>query len=64
MNNHLSSHQIFEHKNDHDIWHWKSRIWIWDRHENVAGVKPVDEIPALSLSLSLLIIRSPTTIQI
>jgi hypothetical protein len=51
MNNHLSSHQIIEHKNNHDIWHWKSRIWIWDRHENVAGVKPVDEIPTLSLSL-------------
>ena len=27
-NNHLSL-QIIEHKNDHDLWHWKSRYWFW-----------------------------------
>jgi hypothetical protein len=23
-------------KTDHDIWCWKSRSWVWDRHKNMA----------------------------
>jgi len=43
MNNHLTP-QLIEHKEDHDIWNWKSRSWLetgskWD------WVKLVNRIP-------------------
>ena len=57
MSNHLS-HQTMEHKKDHSMWHWKSRSWFRTGHTNVAGWNQ------LMVSPPLLMIRSPTTIQI
>jgi hypothetical protein len=48
--NHLS-HQIIEHKKDHDIWRWKSRL---GQSQKDGGVKPVKfSFPSFALSLSL-----------
>ena len=53
--NHISP-QIIEHKNEPDIWRWKSlQVMACDRHSNVAGINPINGIP----SLTLFIIGSP-----
>ena len=36
------------HKQDHDIWRWKSKSWF----RTCCGIKPVDEIPPLDTLIS------------